>query len=162
MVPETAPVSAPRLDRSIQVAKTEVEILPCPRNLAEVQPEHWVHISRSMGLTGMTESLATNLSLEQVSGSGIALHYTKEQHTMLNEVQRERICAALADYFGNPVQVDFIQAPQQQETPAQYMNRKREERHAEAVESIRNDATVQLLQQQFDAQIELSSVLPVD
>ncbi|WP_415892033.1 DNA polymerase III subunit gamma/tau [Neptuniibacter sp. PT8_73] len=162
-----APVSEPVLQAEVtedigEISKTRVEVVECSRNLAEVSLPEWVHISRSLGLSGMTESLATHLSLEQVSSESMVLHYTKEQKTMLNEVQCQRISDALNGYFNNPVQVEFLQAEQQQETPAQFINRKREERHLLAVESIRNDSTVQLLQEHFDARIELSSVVPID
>ncbi|WP_415881754.1 DNA polymerase III subunit gamma/tau [Neptuniibacter sp. QD34_54] len=162
-----APVSEPALQAEAteeigEISKTRVEVVECSRNLAEVSLPDWVHISRSIGLSGMTESLATHLSLEQISSESMVLHYTKEQKTMLNEVQCQRISDALNGYFNNPVQVEFLQAEQQQETPAQFINRKREERHLLAVESIRNDSTVQLLQEHFDARIELSSVVPID
>lgn len=160
MVPEKAPLTD--LSEVGEIAKSVVEVESCPNTLADLVLEHWVHISRSIGLSGMTESLATHLSLENISESGLVFHYTKEQHTMLNEIQRERISDALNSYFQTTLQIEFMQSPQRQETPAQYLNRKREERHALAIETIRNDATVKLLQDNFDAQIELSSVVPID
>ncbi len=147
---------------SLDVAKSNVEIESCPRDLNAIQLPHWVHIARSLGLSGMTESLATHISLEEIRPDAVVLHYTKDQKTMLNEVQQERISDALNAYFSLPLSVEFLQAPQTQETPAQYLNRKREERHSEAITSIRNDETVKQLQQHFDAQIELSSVQPID
>ncbi len=145
-----------------EVAKTDVAVEPCPKDVTQIQIEHWVHLSRSIGLTGMTESLATHLSLESVNSGEFLLHYTVDQRTMLNEVQQQRITDALNDYFGAPVQVQFAQGEQHKETPAQYMSRKREERHALAISVIREDETVQMLQKEFDAQIELSSVMPID
>jgi len=163
VAPAAEPASKAEVASNIgEISKTRVEIVECSRNLAEVSLPDWVHISRSLGLSGMTESLATHLSLEQISSDSIVLHYTKEQKTMLNEVQCQRISDALINYFDKPVQIEFLQAEQQQETPAQFINRKREERHLLAVESIRNDSTVQLLQEHFDARIELSSVVPID
>jgi DNA polymerase-3 subunit gamma/tau len=155
-------VSAAVTDEIFEIAKSDVAVEECPRDLHSIQPPHWVHISRSIGLSGMTESLATHLSLEQVSSDGVVLHYTKDQKTMLNDIQQQRISEALSAYCNVSVDVAFIQAEQQQETPAQYLNRKREERHSAAITSIRNDETVKLLQQHFGAQIELSSVVPID
>ena len=146
----------------LEIAKSHVAIESCPSILAEIQPDHWVHISRSIGLSGMTESLATHVSLESIDANRIVLHYTKDQKTMLNDIQQQRITDALNGYLTSPAEVCFEQGVQTQETPAQYMNRKREERHAAAITSIRNDDTVKLLQQNFDAQIELSSVIPID
>lgn len=155
-------VSSSVTDEIIEIAKSDVAVEECPRDLHSIQPPHWVHISRSIGLSGMTESLATHLSLEQVSSDGVVLHYTKDQKTMLNDIQQQRISEALSAYCNVSVDVAFVQAEQQQETPAQYLNRKREERHSAAIASIRNDETVKLLQQHFGAQIELSSVVPID
>ena len=142
--------------------KIYVAVETCTRDITELKPENWVHISRSIGLSGMTESLATHLSLEEVSGQEIVLFYESSQSSMLNETQQQRISDALNDYFQSPVKVEFKLGKQQQETPAQYMARKREERQALALETIRNDEHVQMLQEIFDAQIELSSVTPID
>lgn len=142
--------------------KIFVAIEAFPKELAQIQLEHWAHISRSIGLSGMTESLATHLSLEAVSSESMVLHYDSAQAAMLNETQQQRISGALNDYFQTPVKVEFLLGKQQQETPAQYMARKREERQALAIETIRNDDHVQSLQTIFDAQIELSSVTPID
>ena len=142
--------------------KIYVAVEACTRDIAELKPENWVHISRSVGLSGMTESLATHLSLEEVSGQEIVLFYESSQSAMLNETQQQRISDALNDYFQSPVKVEFKLGKQQQETPAQYMARKREERQALALETMRNDEHVLMLQEIFDAQIELSSVTPID
>ena len=142
--------------------KIFVAVETCTRDIAELKPENWVHISRSVGLSGMTESLATHLSLEEVSEQEIVLFYESSQSAMLNETQQQRISDALNDYFQSPVKVEFKLGKQQQETPAQYMARKREERQALALETMRNDEHVLMLQEIFDAQIELSSVTPID
>ncbi|WP_420555276.1 DNA polymerase III subunit gamma/tau [Neptuniibacter marinus] len=148
--------------KSIEIAKSSVAVKECSRDLGAIQLSDWVHIGRNLGLSGMTESLATHISLEEIRSDAVVLHYTKDQKTMLNEVQQQRISDALNTYFSASVSVEFVQAIQTQETPAQYLNRKREERHSEAITSIRNDETVKQLQQHFDAQIELSSVQPID
>lgn len=162
----SAPTKAPKTDAVANdfsgSGKIYVAVETCTRDIAELKPENWVHISRSVGLSGMTESLATHLSLEEVSGQEIVLFYESSQSSMLNETQQQRISDALNDYFQSPVKVEFKLGKQQQETPAQYMARKREERQALALETIRNDEHVQMLQEIFDAQIELSSVAPID
>ncbi|MGH1461433.1 MAG: DNA polymerase III subunit gamma/tau [Neptuniibacter sp.] len=166
----SAETDAPEIDPVVPVqpqnksanGKIYVEIESRPKNINQIKPEDWVHISRSIGLAGMTESLATHLSLEKVDQQGIILHFEKAQTAMLNETQQQRISDALNDYFQSPVKVEFVLGKQLQETPAQYMARKREERQSLALQTIREDATVQRLQEVFDAQIELSSVTPID
>lgn len=142
--------------------KIYVAIESFSKELTQLNRQDWVHISRSIGLSGMTESLATHLSMELIGVSGIVFHYEPSQAAMLNETQQQRIADAIKDYFQIAVEVKFTLGEQKQETPAQYMARKREERQALAIQTIRADETVKRLQEVFDAQIELSSVAPID
>jgi DNA polymerase-3 subunit gamma/tau len=133
-----------------------------PQQLAELAPEHWVTLVTTLGLAGMTDSLARALSLEQVTAGTLCFHYTAEQDAMLNETQRGRIADALGQRFGAGISVEFREAPQTRETPAQYAERRRRERKAEAVMALRNDPLVQQIIEQFGAHIEEESVIPID
>ncbi len=130
--------------------------------LAEMQPSSWVVLHPQLGLSGMTESLASHLSLESVAAGLLQFHYTANQSAMLNETQQMRIISHIQDYFGEPVKVEFLQAVQTQETPAQHQQRLREARQLQALTSLREDPVVQRIQQVFDAQIDLASVTPID
>ncbi|MGB0467235.1 MAG: DNA polymerase III subunit gamma/tau [Pontibacterium sp.] len=133
-----------------------------PKCLAELKLEDWAQLAAVIGLKGMAASLANNLSLESKEDSRLVFHYNPEQKALLNETQRERISGALKDYFETSLEVEFVQSAQTRETPDLYLQRKKAERLAEAVESIKNDETVQRIQQQFDAEIDLASVEPID
>ncbi|MFW1676973.1 DNA polymerase III subunit gamma/tau [Pontibacter sp. JAM-7] len=133
-----------------------------PMTLAGLTTSSWVLLHPQLKLTGMTESLAGHLSLEQASNTELVFHYTPNQAAMLNETQQQRIISHLHDYFGEPVRVEFIQAAQQQETPAQHQQRLREARQLQALNALREDPVVQRIQQVFDAQINLASVTPID
>ncbi len=156
-----APGSSPEkvANNDQQIANDDDDL---PQQLSNVQPDHWVRLATSIGLAGMTASLANNLSLEQCEESGWVFHYTPEQKAMLNDTQRNRIVDALNNYFATTLAVEFTQQAQTRETPSQYLIRKKEERLALAVASIQNDETVQRLQQQFDAEIDLASIEPID
>lgn len=110
----------------------------------------------------MTESLASHLSLESVQAETLVFHYTPNQAAMLNETQQGRILSHIHDYFGTPVKVEFVQAVQTQETPAQHQQRLREARQLQALKAVREDPVVQRIQQVFDAEIDLASVTPID
>ncbi len=135
-----------------------------PQVPAAVAPENesWAELMASLGLTGMAESLARNLSLEVEEEGRLCFHYTPEQEALLSGDRRERIIAALQQVRGVECQVEFIQAAQTLETPAQRAERKRGERLVEAVVAIETDATVHTLMEHFGASIDYDSVRPID
>ncbi|NVK43594.1 MAG: DNA polymerase III subunit gamma/tau [Oceanospirillaceae bacterium] len=133
-----------------------------PLALDQLQAGDWVRLCIGLGLSGMTASLVANLSLESVEGNVLHFHYTAQQEALLSETQRERIRQALCDYFGSAVEVEFKVGVQRRETPHQYQVRKREERLAQAVTAIEQDPLVQAVLSQFDASIDLESVIPVE
>ncbi|MBR9829914.1 MAG: DNA polymerase III subunit gamma/tau, partial [Oceanospirillales bacterium] len=124
--------------------------------------EAWALLLQILGLSGMAESLARNLSLEVEQDDLMRFHYMPEQEALLSGDRRERISDAIRQVKGDACHVEFIQAAQTRETPAQRAERKRVERLAEAVVAIETDATVQILMEHFGATIERDSVRPID
>ena len=130
--------------------------------MAQMTPAHWVPLQQQLGLTGMTESLAASVSLEQIVSYLLVFHYTENQRAVLTEVHRERIAGALEHYFSATLRVEFTESRQTQETPFEYLQRKKAERMARAVVDMQNDPVVQRLISQFDGRLELDTVLPID
>ncbi|MBV0932926.1 DNA polymerase III subunit gamma/tau [Marinobacterium weihaiense] len=122
----------------------------------------WSELLASLGLSGMAESLARNLSLEVETDDRLCFHYMPEQEALLSGDRRERIIAALQQARGAHFSIEFVQAPQTRETPAQRAERKRAERLARAVADIEADGMVQTLINQFGARIDYESIRPID
>ncbi|WP_432698304.1 DNA polymerase III subunit gamma/tau [Marinobacterium sp. YM272] len=160
------PVGGANVARSAGVSQSIAVLLaglqPPPAELVQLTPEHWVALSAELGLTGMTDSLARSLSLEQVDGQALCFHYNAEQDALLNETQRSRIADALKARFGQALTVEYREAAQTRETPAQFAERRRAERKAEAIEALKADPVVQQILDQFGAHIDEESVTPVD
>ncbi len=130
--------------------------------LATLTLVQWVSLKQQLKLTGMTESLAASVSLEQVSDSTLSFHYTQAQRAVLTDVHRQRIAGALEHYFSATLEVEFTEAKQTQETPFEYQQRKRAERLVQAVTDMKNDPVVQRLLSQFDGSLVLDSISPID
>lgn len=138
-------------------------LAPAPATeLAALQLDHWLRLVEELGLSGMTESLARNLSLEQIAGNRLVLHYTQEQEAMLGEVHRERISDALLGYFAEPLVVEFTLGQQQRETPQLYRQRRERERRAAALAHLQTDPAVQRIVETFSAEIVADSVEPLN
>ncbi|GGO80354.1 DNA polymerase III subunit gamma/tau [Marinobacterium nitratireducens] len=154
---ETAPAPAgPAVDAPDPAPQSERLVLE------RLRAEDWVALCHGLGLSGMTASLVANLSLDSVQGGVLRFHYTAQQEALLSETQRDRIRQALRDYFDPSVEVEFEVGVQRFETPHQYQLRKRQERQAQAVRAIEQDPLVQAVLSQFDASIDLESVIPVE
>ncbi|ANG62462.1 DNA polymerase III subunit gamma/tau [Marinobacterium aestuarii] len=153
-----SPSSSVPVSRPTQIAPVQAR----PLALDSLQADDWVALCTGLGLGGMTESLAVNLSLESVQGQNLRFHYTAQQQALLNEIQRERITKALRDYFAQPLEVEFECAAQGRETPHQFAQRQRELRQARAVAAIEQDPLVQDILQQFDAHIDIDTVVPLE
>ncbi|SEG32339.1 DNA polymerase III subunit gamma/tau [Marinobacterium lutimaris] len=161
--PENRPaVVAQKTGPSPSVAVLLAGLEPPPASVEQLTPEHWVVLSAEIGLTGMTESLARSLSLEQVNGADLCFHYNAEQEALLNQTQRERIAGALKSRYGEALTVEYKLALQTRETPAQFAERRRAERKADAIEAMKADPVVQQILEQFGARIDEESVTPVD
>lgn len=131
-------------------------------SLAALQLPHWLRLVEALGLSGMTESLARSLSLESISGNTLALHYTREQEALLNDVHKARISDALQGYFAEPLSVEFILGEQLQETPQLYRQRRDRERRAAALAHLQADPAVQQIIETFSAEILSDSVEPLN
>ncbi|TCK08171.1 DNA polymerase III subunit gamma/tau [Marinobacterium mangrovicola] len=161
--PENRPSVAPqKTGPSSSIAVLLAGLEAPPASVEQLTPEHWVVLSADIGLTGMTESLARSLSLEQVNGADLCFHYNAEQEALLNQTQRERIAGALKTRYGEALTVEYKLAAQTRETPAQFADRRRAERKAEAIEAMKADPVVQQILEQFGAHIDEESVTPVD
>jgi len=123
-------------------------------------PEHWADILVELALTGVTQSIAANCELVSVNG-GMCQLALKEQHAALwNKTHEERIAVALASRFGIPVKLALTVGDTNNETPAEVAQRRRDERLAEAVVAIDNDARLKQLLDSFDATLDRDTIRP--
>lgn len=128
----------------------------------ELRGDRWAAILPELGLSGMVDSIARNLSLELDSPEHLCFHYTREQEAMLSPERRERISTAILAYLDESPGIEFKLGEQTRETPARLAERRRIARQAEAVRSIENDDKVRELMQQFGASIDYESIQPID
>ncbi|MFN3881559.1 MAG: DNA polymerase III subunit gamma/tau [Nitrincola lacisaponensis] len=130
--------------------------------LAKLALHDWVTVAPELPLVGMTASICRNLSLELSDAEQLIFHFTSEQGALMNATQQSRIQDALQQHLGVELQISFVQAEQTRETPAQYSNRKKAERQAEAVVAMQKDPLVQRIIEQFSAELDTASVRPID
>lgn len=170
---EPAPANAlPGAQQNSQPSEVE-RTNSSPTKLEEVAPAStsindfltmenpWPHILPLLKLTGMTQNLAANTRLI-LEPSRAELCAEEGNFRLLTETHKNRIVTAFKQLFGDGFGVDFSQGTSGVETPAEWKNRKKEERLALAVTSIETDPNVVTLVNRFDATILTSTVEPID
>lgn len=157
--PAIVPAMAPESNQSDQPLASDRAL---PTELMSLRLDDWFTLVDQLGLSGMTESLARSLSLEQVKGNRLVFHFTSEQETLLNDTHRKRIDDALAGYFNEPMSVEFCLGDQHKETPAAYRIRRAKERKAAALAQLQQDPIVLQLIETFGAVIDEASVEALD
>lgn len=126
----------------------------------------WVGLIDQIGLTGMTYNIAANATLRSVEAGSWCFSLTSQQLHLFNATHQQRLAQALSDHLGEPVNVEVAEVAvgvaSESETPAQYQERKRQERQLLAVKAIESDPEVQTIIANYDARIDPSSIKPID
>ena len=139
-------------------AGDEVSDLPPATGLAA----RWLEIFPSLGVAGLTQSIGAHCQLVAIEGAVWRLHLDPGHSGLYNENHRQRLQTALGESQGQPLTIEvLVQAPDQ-ETPAVAAARRRVARQQEAEASIHSDPLVQVLINDFAAQICADSIRPID
>ncbi|MCT8467854.1 DNA polymerase III subunit gamma/tau [Chromohalobacter canadensis] len=165
------PAAAPE-PSAMDVAAEPVEPAPEPATPAPVAAtpdagtfDHarWLASFESLALGGLTRNLAAHCIVEHDDGETLALRLDPSQGAMLADVHVERLTKALADQgIERRLNVTVEALPDDLDTPRSQSERLARERHAQAVEALRRDPHIQMLEHDFGAHLLERSVTPTD
>lgn len=152
---EFTSVTEEPLHEAIPVAGTKL-------SLNEVEPSRWVEIYQGLAVGGVLQNIAANLALVDVRGDTLYFELDQKHSSLYEDTHRERFSKVLADYFGQPVNVDIAKADVSLETPQAHRLRINAERQQAALDSLRNDAGVRRIIDTFDGILLEKTVKPID
>jgi DNA polymerase-3 subunit gamma/tau len=115
----------------------------------------------ALQLNGLARELAQHCELIEIGESGCVLRLAPVHGHLQMKPAPERLQQALSTYLGRPVAVRLEIAPTEGDTPAGAVDRERREQQEEAVASIRKDAFVRDVIENFDASLVESSIKPI-
>ena len=121
----------------------------------------WLELCPSIGLSGMTGSIAANCTLVAKSGDDWTLHLDPAHSALFNAGQQQRLNEGLNQHLGRSINLQIEVIKPEQETPAQANARKRIERQRQAEEAIKTDPLIRQMIEQFGAVIRPDSIQPV-
>lgn len=133
---------------------------PCAFN--ELKPERWIEIYQGLPVGGVLQNIAANLALVEVRGNTLRFDLDIDNSSLYEITHQQRLAEVLTEYFGQPVSVDIEVGVVASETPQAYRLRKREERQAAALDSLKHDPNVRRVMDVFGGVLLEKTVKPID
>jgi len=122
----------------------------------------WNVLLGQLNVQGTAKELAKNCTLESYSEGCVRLNLAP-QHKLLNsKMAQERLQAALAEYFAQPVKLAVALGTGGAATPAAVEQREKQTRQQMAVEAITQDPFVREAQAELGAQLIENSIKPIE
>ena len=171
--PITAPIAQQQTERNPaalttvdnrQAALAQVGDYP----LSSLDNDRWLVLCNALPLSGLLATVAANSVLEENSvlaenrGQRLLLRLEKGHDAVYDPAYQQRLAEALGEHFKQAVQVEIVIGQVSVETPYLYRLRKRAERQAQAVQTLRDDPVAKALEARFGATLNEASVVPID
>jgi DNA polymerase-3 subunit gamma/tau len=121
----------------------------------------WPALVERLKLGGMAKMLAQHCEVKRHDAQGFALCVPEAHKHLADKPYIDKLKAALAEHFGQPVRVEVSLGALTGMTPAAIQNAEKSRRQAEAVAAIEQDPFVRELVESADARIIESSIKPI-
>ncbi|OUS09266.1 hypothetical protein A9Q90_03715 [Gammaproteobacteria bacterium 54_18_T64] len=154
---ETKPSASASVDNR-QAAMAQVGDYP----LSSLDNERWLVLCNALPISGLLATVAANCVLEENEGQRLLFRLEKGHDAVYDPVYQQRLGDALTEHFQQALKLEIVIGQVDVETPYLYRLRKRAERQALAVQTLRDDPVAKALEQRFGATLCEASVMPVD
>ncbi|WP_438971051.1 DNA polymerase III subunit gamma/tau [Methylophaga sp.] len=149
------------------IVKAANDSEPEPENLISVDlsPANWTQIIAELKLSALTRQLAENSALIKYEHESIYLSLSPELGHLATDNSKQRLKAALCKRLGQDLKLVFSDADKTVgagPTLAIERAEKQAVKQQQAVESIHNDPTVEIIKNTFNARIIENSIKPID
>ena len=157
------PVALATVDNR-QAALAQVDDYP----LSSLDNDRWLVLCNALPISGLLATVAANSVLEENSvlaenkGQRLLFRLEKGHDAVYDPAYQQRLADALGEHFNQPLQVEIVIGQVSIETPYLYRLRKRAERQALAVQTLRDDPVAKALEERFGATLNEASVVPID
>ncbi len=129
---------------------------------APASADDWYATVRALEIGGVGRMIVENSYPLERNGDRWVLCLDERHDTLLNDAQTRGIERALARQFGSEQHITIIVGEPSAETPAARSARESQEQHEGALAALRSDANVRALVAEFDAELKVDSVRPVN
>lgn len=117
---------------------------------------NWRDLLPKLELTGMAYALASNCTLEYMKEGIVHLALSATHQPMLNQKLQDRIAEALNRYLQQSIQLEINITSAELATPIKQQKQEKEQRLANATQTILQDSRVKQFIEMYDATVEVS------
>jgi DNA polymerase III subunit gamma/tau len=122
---------------------------------------NWTQLLGELRIGGMARMLAQHSALAAWDGQVMQLEVPEMHRHLLEKPYRDKLQAALEEYFKRRVRLEFSLGQPTGQTPAELADRAQQARQEAAVQSIDRDPFVRELVENFDARVVDESIRPL-
>jgi DNA polymerase-3 subunit gamma/tau len=154
--------------RSTPVAATVTTPTAAPVKEKEATPisnptlDDWTKILTQLGLTGLSQVLASHCVLEKISDDAVELALSDKHQTLLNKQLSTRLEDALRKYLNKNINLKINLTAADLHTTAKVQEQNKKDQHASAIDSINTDNQVKRIIDVFGATLDVNSVKAID
>ncbi|WP_461481988.1 DNA polymerase III subunit gamma/tau [Porticoccus sp.] len=130
--------------------------------LESARPDNWLAIYQQLQIGGLLQNTAANLVLVEVSGQQFRFVLDIDQSTLYEAGHQQRLAEVLGNYFDTPIAVVIEIGAVATETPQASMERMRQQRQEDAVNSLRQDPHVRRITDMFNGVLLEKTIKPID
>jgi DNA polymerase-3 subunit gamma/tau len=123
----------------------------------------WGVLLAQLNVQGMAKELARHCTLESYADGRVTLNIAQQhKHLQSNKMAHEKLQAALAEYFAQPLKLVVTLGAVLAATPAAVEQQEKDARQLRAVEAIAADPFVQEARELLGAQVIEDSIRPIE
>ncbi|MBB70824.1 MAG: DNA polymerase III subunit gamma/tau [Legionellales bacterium] len=123
---------------------------------------NWAEVLPRLGLTGITQTLASHCVLNQQAGNHIELQLDSAQGPMLSDIHQQRIAKALEKALNQSVKLTITIGEKDLPSPANQAKQQQNQRQSTAEAAIEGDDKVQAILEEFGGIIHADSIKPIN
>lgn len=162
MTTETPPVNkAPTYHAATPTIPAAAKPAPAATSQPAAVPSQngpWQDLLDKMQLTGMTQLLASNCTLEKITEHSVELALTAKQGPLFNQKISDRLEEALSKQLGKTIKLQIKLTDKELNTVAKQQIEEKKVQQANAVDAITSDDHVQKIINMFDATLDVDSI----
>lgn len=131
-------------------------------SVAELSRHNWIAVFNQLSISGMVRTLCSHLVLDQIQDDNVYFMLAAPGQKIFEETHKQKFLQALSDYFVSELNVHIAASEVDQETPAEYAERRYREALIQAEEEILASPMVRKMVEEFDATLVSGSVRLTD
>ena len=153
---EIAPESSPLVD-SKHTHKTADKI-----NLEKLAPDNWIQVHSQLDIGASLGEIASHCLYSGRQDNQLQFIIDSQQTSLYDSAHQQGLASALSEYFGVAVSVEISFGVAEKETPRAADVRQKQQRLADAIQTLNADPDMVECQQRFDATLDEKTVRPKD